>query len=136
MTAARASPSFDQFVAFVAAGSLAALANLAARYFLDLIMPFELAVILAYLAGMSVAFVLFQRMIFDHQGAPLRRRVIRFTQVNVLGMATAWLVSAAMARLVLPAIGWTFHPFEVAHLSGVAAPAFSSYLLHRSYTYR
>jgi len=85
---------------------------------------------------MAVAFVLFQRMIFGNPDTPLRRRIIRFTQVNLLGMALAWVVSTLMARVILPATGWNFHPFEVAHLVGVAAPTFSSYFLHRGYTYR
>jgi putative flippase GtrA len=125
-----------QFAAFVATGSLAAATNLIVRYLLDFLMPFELAVVLAYMAGMAIAFVLFQRMIFGHPGTPLRRRVIRFCQVNTLGLAIAWTVSTLMARIVLPAMSWTFHPFEVAHLIGVAAPTFSSYFLHKSYTYR
>jgi len=127
---------FLQFAAFVATGSVAAIANLASRYFFDFVMPFEVAVVLAYAVGMVVAFVLFQRMIFGNPGTPLRRRMIRFTQVNLIGMALAWAVSSVMARLVLPAAGWTFHPFEVAHFVGVAAPTFSSYFLHRAYTFR
>jgi putative flippase GtrA len=137
MTAAQGTQrGFGQFVAFVATGSLAAATNLLARWLLNFVMPFELAVVLAYLAGMAVAFALFQRVIFGNPGTPLKRRVIRFTQVNMLGMALAWAVSTLMARAVLPFIGWTFHPFEVAHLVGVAAPTFSSYFLHRGYTYR
>ena len=131
-----ASANFGQFIAFVATGSLAALANLISRYFLNLAMPFEAAVVLAYVVGMAVAFVLFQKVIFGNPGTSLRRRLIRFTQVNLVGMALAWLISTLMARLLLPSVGWTFHPFEVAHLIGVAAPTFSSYFLHRAYTYR
>ncbi len=127
---------FGHFAAFVATGSLAAATNLIARWLFNFVMPFELAVVLAYLAGMAVAFVLFQRVIFGNPDTPLRRRIIRFTQVNLLGMAIAWLVSTLMARLVLPAAGWSFHPFEVAHLVGVAAPTVSSYFLHKGYTYR
>lgn len=131
-----ASANFGQFIAFVAMGSLAAVANLVSRYFLNFVMPFELAVALAYAVGMAVAFALFQRMIFGNPDTPLRRRLIRFTQVNLVGMALAWLVSTLMARLVLPSVGWSFRPLEVAHLIGVAAPTFSSYFLHRAYTYR
>ena len=127
---------FGQFAAFVATGSLAAATNLVVRYLLNFVMPFEAAVVLAYVAGMVVAFVLFQRVIFGNPETPLRRRLIRFTQVNLVGMALAWAVSTLMARLALPAMGWTFHPFEVAHLIGVAAPTFSSYFLHRGYTFR
>ncbi len=38
-------------------------------------------------------------------------------------------------RLILPAIGWSWQPFEMAHLAGVAAPAISSYLLNKHYTF-
>jgi putative flippase GtrA len=129
-------PGLVEFIKFVATGSIAAITNLVARYLLNFVMPFEVAVVLAYLAGMVVAFVLFQRVIFGNPDTPLRRRLIRFTQVNLIGMALAWMISTALARVVLPAAGWTFHPFEVAHLVGVAAPAFSSYFLHKYYTYR
>lgn len=137
MTASAAAlQGFGRFAAFVATGSVAAITNLVARYFLDFVMPFELAVVLAYLAGMAVAFVLFQRVIFGNPDTPLKRRVIRFVQVNLVGMALAWAVSTLMARVILPVANWTFHPFEVAHLIGVAAPTFSSYFLHRAYTFR
>jgi putative flippase GtrA len=125
-----------EFIRFLLTGGIAAFANLAARYVLDFVMTFELAVILAYMVGMVIAFIAFQKMIFGDPATPLKRRVARFTQVNLVGMGLAWLVSTSLARLVLPWAGWTFHPFEVAHLMGVAAPAFSSYFLHKHYTYR
>src|SRR5262245_26691166 len=125
-----------QFVAFVATGSLAAGANVGSFQLFKLIAPFEAAVALAYVTGMVVAFILFQRMIFGNPDTPLRRRVIRFTQVNMLGLALATLVSATMLRLVFPALNWSFYPKELAQLIGVAAPTFSSYFLHRNYTYR
>src|SRR5262245_37211355 len=96
--------SFAQFVAFVATGSLAAITNLVARYLLNFVMPFEAAVVLAYMAGMVMAFLLFQRVIFGNPGTPLRRRIVRFCQVNALGLALAWTVSMLMARMVLPAL--------------------------------
>lgn len=127
--------SFAEFVVFLFLGGLAALTNLVARYFLNYVMPFELAVVLAYLCGMVVAFVLFGRLLFEGGQGTLSRKLVRFTFVNVLGAALAWVVSVAMARLVLPNIGWTWQPLEVAHVIGVAAPAISSYLLHKRYTF-
>ncbi len=126
--------SFLEFVRFVALGGIAALANLVARYLLNFFMPFEVAVVLAYMVGMVIAFFLFQRMLFGGEGAS-PRRVSRFIQVNILGAALAWLVSTIMARTVLPAIGWTWQPFEVAHFCGVATPAITSYFLHKFYTF-
>ncbi|MDZ4761017.1 MAG: GtrA family protein [Alphaproteobacteria bacterium] len=125
-----------EFARFVATGSIAAVTNLVARYLLDIALPFETAVVLAYLIGMVVAFLMFQRLFFANPATPLRRRIVRFTLVNFLGLALAWAVSTVLARIVLPAIGWSFHPFEAAHFAGVAVPAFSSFFLHRSYTFR
>lgn len=127
--------SLTEFALFLLLGGVAALTNLVVRYLLNLIMPFEVAVVLAYIAGMVVAFLLFGRVIFDGKEHALSRRIIRFTQVNVLGAGLAWSISVAMARFVLPAIGWGWHPLEIAHFVGVAAPAFTSYFLHKHYTF-
>jgi putative flippase GtrA len=60
---------------------------------------------------------------------------MRFIWVNLFGAALAWAISSIMARHALPLIGWTWHPFEIAHLCGVAAPAVTSYFLHKHYTF-
>lgn len=134
---ARSKPrSLVEFMIFLGLGSLAAATNLIARYLLNFVMPFELAVVLAYMAGMVVAFVLFGKLLFVGTQGTLARRISRFIQVNILGAGLAWVVSVFMARIALPAIGWTFHPLEVAHLFGVAAPVASSYLLHKRYTFQ
>jgi putative flippase GtrA len=125
-----------EFVRFVATGSIAAVANIVARYLLNFIVPFEVAVVLAYLVGMVIAFYLFQRMIFGNPDTPLKRRVVRFCQVNLLGLALAEATSIVLARWLFPTVHWTFRPFDVAHLIGVAVPAFSSYFLHKYYTFR
>lgn len=129
------SRSIAEFMIFVGLGALAAGTNLVARYLFNFIMPFELAVVLAYMAGMLVAFILFGRVLFTDSKNALSRRLSRFVQVNLLGAALAWLVSVVMARVVLPAANWTFHPLEIAHLFGVAAPLASSYVLHKKYTF-
>lgn len=125
-----------EFLRFLAAGGVAALANLISRWAFNFVMPFELAVVLAYIVGMAIAFYLFQRLIFADPGTPMRRRMIRFVQVNLVGMALAWMLSVVLARSLLPMIGWTFLPLETAHSIGVAAPAISSYFGHKFYTWR
>ena len=126
--------SFGEFLRFIAIGGIAALANLVSRYLLDFLLPFETAVVLAYGVGMVVAFILFRSAMFQRHDVN-RALILRFVWVNVFGATLAWAVSSVMARQVLPAIGWTFHPFEAAHVCGVAAPAISSYFLHKHYTY-
>jgi putative flippase GtrA len=132
--AAGARTAIVEFARFLGVGGVAAAANLVSRYFLDLVMPFEVAVVLAYMAGMVVGFFLFRNTLF--KGYALDARLImRFIWVNLFGAALAWAISSIMARHALPLIGWTWHPFEVAHLLGVAAPAITSYFLHKHYTF-
>lgn len=126
--------SLGEFARFIAVGGVAALANLAARYFLDFVMPFEVAVVVAYGVGMVVGFLLFRGTLFRER-AITRGMILRFVWVNIFGATLAWAVSSVMARQLLPAIGWTFRPFEVAHFCGVAAPAITSYFLHKHYTF-
>ena len=128
------SASLGEFARFIAVGGVAALANLVSRYFLDMAMPFEVAVVMAYGVGMVVGFFLFRSTLFRDRTIS-RALVLRFVWVNIFGATLAWAVSSVMARQLLPAIGWTFRPFEVAHLCGVAAPAITSYFLHKRYTF-
>lgn len=126
--------SIIEFARFLGVGGIAALANLCARYIFDFVMPFELAVVLAYLVGMVIGFALFQKMLFGGGGIETRR-VVRFVWVNIFGATLAWAVSSIMARQILPALGWSWRPYEVAHLCGVAAPAITSFFLHKHYTF-
>lgn len=126
--------SLGDFARFLAVGGVAALANLVSRYVLDFAMPFEVAVVVAYGVGMVVGFFLFRGTMFRDR--PMNRALIlRFVWVNLFGAMLAWAVSSVMARHLLPALGWTFYPFEGAHLCGVAAPAITSYFLHKYYTF-
>ncbi len=127
--------AFVEFTRFIAIGGIAAIVNLVSRYLLDFLMPFEAAVVLAYICGMIVGFLLFQGLLFRSERGLDPRRMTRFVLVNIFGATLAWAVSSLMARQLLPAIGWGFYPFEVAHLAGVAAPAISSYFLHKHYTF-
>ncbi|MGD2131244.1 MAG: GtrA family protein [Maricaulaceae bacterium] len=125
-----------EFIRFVATASVAALTNLIGRFVLDVWLPFEMAVVLAYLAGMVVAFVMFQRLIFGDPGSPVGRQVYRFCLVNAMNLGLTVAVASLLARLVFPAIGMSWRPDDVAHVIAVAAPALPAYLGHKHYTYK
>lgn len=120
---------------FILAGGTAAAANLAARFALNAFLPFEAAVALAFLVGMTVAFVLYQGAVFGNPRTPLGGRIWRFCVVDAVAIAITLAVSSLLARWLLPSIGWTFHPFEVAHFVGVGAPAVWSFFAHKHLTF-
>lgn len=125
-----------EFARFVLVGGFAALVNLAARALLSLAMPYEAAVAVAYLFGMTTAFLLSRAYVFARSGRRAREEYIRFGLVNLVALAQVWAVSVALLRWGLPAIGWAWQAELVAHAAGVASPVATSYLGHRYFTFR
>ena len=128
--------SGNQFFRFAVTGGIAALVNLVARRLLNLAMSFELAVALAYLFGMLTAYLLARLFVFQASGRGVRSELYRFTLVNLVALAQVWLVSVGLAEWLFPAIGFTWHAYDIAHLIGVASPIVTSYLGHRHYSFR
>ena len=52
-----------------------------------------------------------------------------------MALGFVWAISVGLARIVFPAIAFTWHADDIAHLIGVLAPAATSYLGHRFYTF-
>jgi len=52
-----------------------------------------------------------------------------------VALGFVWVISVGLARVVFPAIGMTWHADDIAHLIGVLAPAVTSYVGHRFYTF-
>lgn len=124
-----------RFFKFLVTGGVAALVNLASRFLLNCAMPFEVAVIIAYLIGMTTAYVLSRAIVFDSSGRSVRSEMRRFAIVNAFALILVWTISVYLARVTFPAIGFTWHPDEIAHLVGVLAPAITSYFGHKHFTF-
>lgn len=125
-----------QFIAFLVAGGLAALANLGSRIVLGWWMPYVASIVIAYCIGMLVAFSLNRLFVFKGATNPIAEQGMWFVLINLAAVAQTVLVSLLLARFLFPAIGMTFHPETVAHAIGVAVPVVTSYLGHRQLTFR
>jgi len=126
----------QRFVTFLVTSGFAALVNLVARYFLNEVMSFELAVALAYLIAMTVAFLLARHFVFEPSGGSVRREYLVFGLVNAVAFVQVWLVSVGLERYLFPASGFTWQADSVAHLIGVASPAVTSYYGHKYFSFR
>lgn len=124
-----------EFVRFLSTGGFAALINLGSRYALNRALSFEASVAIAYLIGMLTAYVLARQFVFQPSGRSVMSELKRFAIVNVFSLALVWIISVGLARGLFPAMGVTFHPEDLAHFIGVAAPAAASYFAHRAYTF-
>lgn len=124
-----------EFGRFLLTGGAAAGVNVAARWLLSHAMAYEAAVVLAYLTGMTTAYLLSRAFVFARSGRSVTEEAVRFALVNVIAMVQVWVVSVGLARLIFPAVGFTWHAEDIAHLIGVAIPAVTSYLGHRHFSF-
>jgi putative flippase GtrA len=124
------------FALFVFAGGTAALVNVASRIILNLAMNYEAAIVLAYLCGMTTAYALNKLFVFERSGRTVTDEYARFAIVNLVALAQVWVVSVGLARFVFPALGFVWHADTVAHVIGVIAPVFTSYLGHKHFSFR
>ena len=124
-----------RFALFLFAGGAAALVNILSRIALNLAMPYEVAIVVAYLIGMTAAYLLNRHFVFAASGRRVSSEYLRFALVNLAAVAQVWIVSVALARWIFPAAGFAWHAETVAHVIGVAVPVFTSYLGHKHFSF-
>lgn len=126
-----------QFVRFLLAGGTAAAANYGSRFAFGHWMGYGASIVLAYLVGMTVAFVLMRQHVFTASRGALWPQVTKFVAVNMLAVLQTLLISLVLARCVFPAFGMASDPAEaVAHMVGVVVPVVTSYFGHRMLTFK
>lgn len=125
-----------QFISFVITGGVAAVVNFCSRIALSQWLSFSWAVVLAYGLGMVTAFALAKAFVFTEGSNSLQRSALYFALINIIAVAQTWLVSTGLAFHAFPALGFAWHPQEVAHAIGVMVPVFSSYLGHKHFTFK
>jgi putative flippase GtrA len=125
-----------QFWRFLAAGGAAATANFGSRFLFSLWVPYEWAIVLAFLVGLTVGFVLMRGFVFNAYGKPFASQVAIFLAVNLFALLQTFLVSVALDRWVLPSLGVVSGVDALAHLVGVLVPVVTSYFGHRMATFK
>ncbi len=125
-----------KFVRFLLAGGIAAGANYGSRFLFSCWLGYEQAIVLAYLVGMLVAFMLMRGHVFAVMGKALTPQIAKFVGVNLLAVTQTLIISVLLARWVLPGWGVVDHAEAWAHLSGVLVPVVTSYFGHKFFTFR
>ena len=125
-----------QFMIFLLTGGTAAAVNFGSRIVYSAWLDFSSAVILAYITGMITAFVLARMFVFKNTQQSVRRSVLFFVLVNLVGALQTWIISIGLAYWLLPYLGVTLFAPEIAHAIGVMVPVFASYIGHKRWSFR
>lgn len=125
-----------QFLYFLISGGLAAGLNIFSRIMFSNFFSYEVAIILAYLVGMTSGFVLMRYFVFDGKRDAVSGQAIRFIFVNILAIAQTFIVSIFLKDLIIK-----FYPIYalaelIAHTIGVLVPVITSFFAHKWYTFR
>jgi putative flippase GtrA len=123
------------FFMFIVTGGIAALVNIGTRIVFNLLVSFEIAVVLAYLCGMTTAYLLARYFVFERSGRTVHDEYFRFALVNLAAIIQVWIVSVGLADRVFPYLGFSWHADIIAHVIGVAVPVFTSFLGHRNFSF-
>lgn len=125
----------SSFLRFAVSGGIAALVNIVARIALSRVMGYDAAIVVAYLIGMTTAYILMLLFVFRASGSSMTSEYLRFGVVNMVALLQVWLVSAGLADWIFPRLGFVWHSHAVAHVIGVASPIVTSYFGHKSFTF-
>lgn len=125
-----------EFFQFLFVGGIAASVNFISRIGFNEFFSYRISIILAYIIGMIIAFLLFKHYVFEKSGKHYIDEVKGFAIVNILGIIQVWLISVGLAEYLFPYLEFNFYPEEVAHFIGLGIPAISSYFGHKYFSFR
>ena len=128
-------PEGRRFMAFLLTGGVAAAVNVLSRIVFDLVVPYEVAVLVAYGVGMTTAFFLAKLFVFSGTGRSLHVEYGRFALVNVAALVQVFVVSVMLAKGFFPAIGLSWNAELIAHVIGVLSPVLVSYQGHKRFSF-
>ena len=125
-----------EFFQFLFVGGIAAAINFISRIGLNQYFSYSTSIILAYIIGMVIAFIMFKQYVFAKSGQHYLKEVRGFVIVNIFGIIQVWAISIALAEYFFPYISFTFYSKEIAHFIALGIPAISSYFGHKYFSFK
>jgi len=125
-----------QFLAFLLTGGFAACVNFGSRLIFSQWMSYSAAIVLAYLCGMTTAFLLARAFVFKDSSRSATHSALWFIAVNMVAVVQTWAIAVGLARHVLPWAGVTNHVESIAHAVGIAVPVVTSYYGHKHFSFK
>lgn len=123
------------FIRFALSGGIAAAVNILSRLGLSQLTNYSVAIVIAYLIGMTTAYILMKFFVFEKSGGSAQKEYVRFSVVNLVALVQVWAVSIALAQYLFPMTAFDFYPDTTAHIIGVLSPIATSYGMHKYFTF-
>jgi putative flippase GtrA len=125
-----------QFARFLVVGGVALLCHWLSRFVFNWFVDYAVAIVLAYLVGMLVAFVLNKIYVFPYSERSLNFEIFFFFLVNVAAFPAVWVVAYLLGEWVLINYMPRQPALALAHGLAITLPVFANYALHKLVTFR
>lgn len=126
----------QEFLKFLAAGGTAAVAQWGSRFLFSQVADFGWAVALAYLVGLTTAFVLNKLFVFGASDRTVAQEMTYFALVNAVSFPIVWVVSIVFGVFLLPHVMTRELAEAVGNAIGIISPVGLSFVLHKFFTFR
>jgi putative flippase GtrA len=123
-----------QFLLFLFVGATAASFHWLARFLLSILLPFPLAVALAYFVGIAVAFILNRRYVFPSSSKPVHKQAREFVIINLFFFPVV-LGASIFIREGLIQNGVIVYVDGIAHGLAITIPVFMTFLVYKFITF-
>ncbi|MSP53978.1 MAG: GtrA family protein [Gammaproteobacteria bacterium] len=125
-----------EFVKFVFSGGLAAGANFFSRMLFSLVFNYPVSIVLAYLVGMTTAYLLFKFFVFQKGENSTQKQIGYFIFINLLAIILILITSLLCYKFVFSRLENVFWRESLSHLVGITVTTLSSYLGHKKLTFK
>src|SRR5262245_20408808 len=120
-----------QFARFLAVGGVALVCHWISRFAFNAVVSYGWAIVLAYLVGILVAFVLNKIYVFPYSQRSLNFEMSFFFLVNVAAFPVVWIVAYALGEWLLVDYLPRQVALALAHGFAITLPVFVNYALHK-----
>jgi putative flippase GtrA len=125
-----------QFARFLVVGGVALVCHWLSRFAFNMVVGYGWAIVLAYLVGILVAFVLNKIYVFPFSGRSLNFEVFFFFLVNIAAFPFVWIIAYALGEWVLAERMPREPALALAHGVAITLPVFVNFALHKFITFR
>jgi len=124
---------YKQFILFTISGSIAAIIALVFRFLLGSYLSFYYAVPIAQFISMAFGYISFKYIVFKKYNGNTRE-IIKFLIVNGFGFLQVTFLSFVFLELMNNFLSVELSEF-IAHLFALSTLLFTSYFLHKKFTF-
>ena len=125
-----------EFLKFVFSGGLAASANFFSRMLFSLAFNYPVSIVLAYLVGMTTAYLLFKFFVFQQGENSTQKQIGYFIFINLLAIVLILITSLFCYKVVFSSFENIFWRESLSHFIGITVTTLSSYIGHKKLTFK